>query len=49
MYNALIDIGFTQNQIDEMDIPFHLELLGRRKQSSKTTKSSGPIYIDDII
>lgn len=46
-YNQLIDVGFTQNEIDEMDILYHLQLLGRRKQE-KETSSDGKIYIDDL-
>ncbi|MHA7912922.1 hypothetical protein [Bacillus altitudinis] len=39
MYNALEDIGFTQNQIDEMDIVYHLKRLARRKEASKEKPS----------
>lgn len=46
-YNNLIDLGYTQNQIDEMDILYHLELLGRRKQA-KETKEDEILYIDDL-
>ncbi|MGF9744117.1 hypothetical protein ABEX06_11570 [Bacillus safensis] len=54
MYNALEDIGFSQNQIDEMDIVYHLKRLGRRKEVSKekpsknATASDKPLYIDQI-
>ncbi|MCY7617491.1 hypothetical protein MH116_06330 [Bacillus pumilus] len=54
MYNALEDIGFTQNQIDEMDIVYHLKRLSRRKEASKekpsknATASDKPLYIDQI-
>lgn len=47
-YNQLMDIGYTQNQIDEMDIIYHLELMGRRKQLQETTDDE-PLYIDDVI
>lgn len=49
-YNGLIDLGYTQNQIDEMDILYHLQLLGRRKEQSEfeNTEDDGPVYIDDI-
>lgn len=46
-YNTLIDIGYSQNEIDEMDILYHLELLGRRKQE-KGTKEDDIVYIDDL-
>ncbi|HCO80181.1 MULTISPECIES: hypothetical protein [Bacillus] len=54
MYNALEDIGFSQNQIDEMDIVYHLKRLARRKEASKekpsnnATASDKPLYIDQI-
>ncbi len=50
-YNGLIDLGYTQNQIDEMDILYHLQLLGRRKELSETenVEENEPIYIDDIL
>jgi len=48
-YNQLIDIGHTQNEIDNMDILYHLKLLGRRKQDKTTTKANEPLYIDDVI
>lgn len=46
MYNALIDVGFTQNQIDEMDIVYHLKLLAQRKQEKKTDEI---LYIDQVL
>jgi len=46
LYNSLIDIGFTQNQIDEMDIVYHLKLLARRKNSKK---ESEVLYIDQVL
>jgi hypothetical protein len=49
MYNSLIDIGFTQNQIDEMDIVYHLKLLARRKQSQKKKEEDQVLYIDQVL
>ncbi|WP_034325190.1 hypothetical protein, partial [Bacillus zhangzhouensis] len=55
MYNALEDIGFTQNQIDEMDIVYHLKRLARRKEASKeepnknAAASDKPLYIGTSI
>ncbi len=53
MYNALEEIGYTQNQIDEMDIVYHLKRLARRKSQEKTqTKvknNDEPVYIDQIL
>lgn len=46
-YNGLIDLGYTQNQIDEMDILYHLQLLGRRKQENEKEEESDVLYIDD--
>ncbi|GIN38452.1 hypothetical protein [Heyndrickxia oleronia] len=46
LYNSLIDIGFTQNQIDEMDIVYHLQLLARRKQEKQ---KEDVVYIDQIL
>jgi hypothetical protein len=46
MYNALIEIGFTQNQIDEMDIVYHLQLLARRKAEKQEKEA---VYIDQIL
>ncbi|KAJ0073393.1 hypothetical protein DBB48_004885 [Bacillus altitudinis] len=50
MYNALEDIGFSQNQIDEMDIVYHLKRLARRKEkpSNNAAASDKPLYIDQI-
>lgn len=48
MYNHLIDIGHSQNEIDEMDIVYHLELLGRRKQEKENMDDDDVLYIDDI-
>lgn len=47
MYNQLIDIGLTQNDIDNMDIPYHMRLLGRRKEE-KETNEDDKLYIDDL-
>lgn len=47
-YNSLIDLGYTQNQIDEMDILYHLQLLGRRKQEKETSNEDDLLYIDDL-
>lgn len=47
-YNGLIDLGYTQNQIDEMDILYHLQLLGRRKQENESPDNPDELfYIDD--
>lgn len=48
MYNQLIDIGLTQNEIDNMDMVYHLQLLGRRKQEKEGANDDGLLYIDDI-
>lgn len=48
-YNQLIDLGYTQNQIDEMDILYHLQLMGRRKQSQQEKETNEPLYIDDVL
>ncbi len=51
-YNGLIDLGYTQNQIDDMDILYHLQLLGRRKQlngDGQPTQDDEPFYIDDFL
>lgn len=51
-YNGLIDLGYTQNQIDDMDILYHLQLLGRRKESENDGKENSndePFYIDDFL
>lgn len=52
-YNGLIDLGYTQNQIDDMDILYHLQLLGRRKQLGDEEKQGNqddePFYIDDFL
>ncbi|WP_285844487.1 hypothetical protein [Oceanobacillus profundus] len=40
-------MGYTQNDIDEMDILYHLQLLGRRKQE-KETNEDDVLYIDDL-
>lgn len=48
-YNQLIDIGHTQNEIDDMDILYHLKLLGRRKQEKQEgSKTDDVLYIDDL-
>jgi hypothetical protein len=46
MYNALLEIGFTQNQIDDMDIVYHLQLLARKKQE---VKKDEVVYIDQVL
>lgn len=52
-YNGLIDLGYTQNQIDEMDILYHLELMGRRSQQmgdkAAVENDNSPIYFDDFV
>ncbi|PAK28390.1 hypothetical protein CJ467_20880 [Bacillus velezensis] len=56
LYNVLIDIGYTQNQIDEMDIVFHLQREARKIQKAKeenipkptSQKDSEALYIDQI-
>lgn len=47
-YNQLIDLGYTQNEIDEMDILYHLQLLGRRKQAQEEPNEDDKLYIDDL-
>ncbi|MFA1819002.1 hypothetical protein ACDX78_02160 [Virgibacillus oceani] len=47
MYNQLIDIGISQNDIDNMDMVYHLQLLGRRKQE-KESNEDDKLYIDDL-
>ncbi|GGN59306.1 hypothetical protein [Oceanobacillus indicireducens] len=47
MYNQLIDIGISQNEIDNMDMVYHLQLLGRRKQE-KEADEDDVLYIDDL-
>lgn len=47
-YNQLIDLGNTQNDIDNMDILYHLQLLGRRKQEKETVKDE-VLYMDDAL
>lgn len=49
MYNALIDCGFTQNQVDEMDIVHHLKLLARRKQQKNKKEQEDVLYIDQVL
>lgn len=46
MYNALIDVGFTQNQIDQMDIVYHLRLLAQRR---KAKEKQDEVFIDQIL
>lgn len=46
LYNSLIDVGFTQNQIDQMDIVYHLQLLAKRKNA---TKEDEVVYIDQVL
>jgi len=43
-----MSIGHTQNEIDDMDIIYHLQLLGRKKQEKSGTTNNEPIYADDI-
>jgi len=47
MYNSLIDVGFTQNQIDEMDIIYHLKLLAQRKKNKQVKDEV--VFIDQIL
>lgn len=50
-YNQLMELGYTQNEIDEMDILYHLQLLGRRKQEKEgndPVANDGKVYIDDL-
>ncbi|WP_179115725.1 hypothetical protein [Bacillus sonorensis] len=52
MYNALEEIGYTQNQIDEMDILYHLRRLARRKEASGKPageKEEKHLYIDQVL
>ncbi|ATO28679.1 hypothetical protein [Bacillus atrophaeus] len=51
MYNALEEMGFTQNQIDDMDIVYHLKRLSRRKEkvNHPETKRDEPLYIDQFL
>ncbi|MCY8952027.1 hypothetical protein MOE28_19790 [Bacillus atrophaeus] len=52
MYNALEEMGFTQNQIDDMDIVYHLKRLSRRKSQENKTKAKNneePMYIDQFL
>ncbi|TWM23639.1 hypothetical protein CHCC14821_2798 [Bacillus paralicheniformis] len=52
MYNALEEIGYTQNQIDEMDILYHLRRLARRKEAggkSSEGKEEKRLYIDQVL
>ncbi|KRG15617.1 hypothetical protein ACA30_05880 [Virgibacillus soli] len=53
MYDSLMQIGLTQNEIDEMDLIYHLKLLAHKKNSSKgskkTTQNKQPLTIDQII
>ena len=48
-YNHLIDIGYKQNEIDEMDILYHLQLLGRRKEEQENPSEDDGFYIDDAL
>ncbi len=48
MYNQLIDIGISQNEIDEMDMVYHMKLLGRRKEEKQEDASDNVLYIDDL-
>jgi len=51
MYLSLMEIGFSQNQIDEMDLVYHMQLLAHRKESKgdKKVKSNKSVTIDQII
>ncbi|WIL36148.1 hypothetical protein QPZ67_04305 [Bacillus stercoris] len=51
MYNALEEVGFSQNQIDEMDIVYHLKRLTRRKETTENPKTNenDQVYIDQIL
>lgn len=52
MYNALEEVGFSsQNQIDEMDIVYHLKRLARRKETTENPKANenDQVYIDQIL
>ncbi|WP_198863981.1 hypothetical protein [Bacillus velezensis] len=52
MYNALEEIGYTQNQIDEMDIVYHLKRLARkitREDTNEGKNNDEPMYIDQIL
>ncbi|AYQ17347.1 hypothetical protein OIO07_07690 [Bacillus paralicheniformis] len=52
MYNALEEIGYTQNQIDEMDILYHLRRLARRKEAGGKPageKEEKRLYIDQVL
>lgn len=51
IYNALEEVGFSQNQIDEMDIVYHLKRLARRKETTENPKptENDQVYIDQIL
>ncbi|MBG9768696.1 hypothetical protein [Bacillus vallismortis] len=51
MYNALEEVGFSQNQIDEMDIVYHLKRLARRKETTENPKpnENDQVFIDQIL
>ncbi|WP_231834152.1 hypothetical protein [Bacillus subtilis] len=51
MYNALEEVGFSQNQIDGMDIVYHLKRLARRKETTENPKTNenDQVYIDQIL
>ena len=53
MYINLEDLGFTQNQIDEIDIIYHVQKLGRRKQANdkqdKTLADDDYITFDKVV
>ncbi|MCO4849980.1 hypothetical protein [Bacillus vallismortis] len=51
MYNALEEVGFSQNQIDEMDIVYHLKRLARRNKTANKPRSNHgeQMYIDQIL
>lgn len=53
MYIGLEDLGYTQNQIDEIDIIYHIKKLGRRKQTNekqdKTLANDDYITFDKVV
>jgi len=42
LYLALLEQGWTLNDIDTMDIIYYLQLLNRKRRNEK-------VYIDDIL
>lgn len=50
MYNTLIDMGYTQNEIDEMDLVQHMKLMSRRKaEKEEIEEIREPIYFDQVL